>query len=136
MISVDTSALIAIVGNEPMASHCITVLEVPTEHFILSAGTLLEAQVVAARKGCRSGLDELLASLPFSIIDVTAARAEIASSAYRQFGKGFHPAGLNFGDCFAYATAKEFGCPSCTSAKTSQRRISSQRTPSPDHVII
>ena len=111
MIAVDTSALIAIVGNEPMASHCIAVLEVPTEHFILSAGTLLEAQIVAARKGCRSGLDELLASLPFSIIDVTAARAEIASSAYRQFGKGFHPAGLNFGDCFAYATAKEFGCP-------------------------
>jgi ribonuclease VapC len=111
MIAVDTSALIAVVGNEPMARHCSAVLEVPTEEFILSAGTLLEVQIVAARKGCRSGLDELLALLPFSIIEVTAARAELAASAYRQFGKTFHPAALNFGDCFAYATAREFDCP-------------------------
>ena len=111
MIAVDTSALIAVVGNEPMARRCSAVLEIPTEQFILSAGTLLEVQIVAARKGCRSGLDELLALLPFRIIDLTAARADLAASAYRQFGKGFHPAALNFGDCFSYATAREFDCP-------------------------
>ncbi len=111
MIAVDTSALIAVVRNEATAVRCSAVLEIPTEQFLLSAGTLLEVQIVAARKGCRPGLDELLALLPFNIVDVTAARAELAASAYRQFGKSFHRAALNFGDCFSYATAREFDCP-------------------------
>src|SRR5688572_15126601 len=45
------------------------------------------------------------------IIDVTPERAGLAAAAYALFGKGFHKASLNFGDCFAYATAKEFNCP-------------------------
>lgn len=101
----------AVVLNEPTADTCVAVLEDPDRRLLLSAGTLLEAQIVAARKGCRPGLDELLASIPFDIIDVTAARAEEAASAYRRFGKGFHPASLNFGDCFAYGLAREFSCP-------------------------
>jgi ribonuclease VapC len=100
----------AIVLNEPLADTCVAVLEDPERRLLLSAGTLLEAQIVAARKGCRPGLDELLASIPFDIIDVTATRAEEAAAAYRRFGKGLHPASLNFGDCFAYGLAQEFSC--------------------------
>lgn len=111
MIAVDTSALIAILLNEPSAEACSTVLKNPETSFLLSAGTLLEVQIVAARKSCRPGLEELLATVRFQVIDVTAARAEQAAAAYQQFGKSFHAAGLNFGDCFAYATAKEFDCP-------------------------
>ncbi len=111
MIALDTSAIIAILLNEPMAAPCIAVLEAPNEQFVISAGTLLEVQIVAARKDCRPGLDELFRQLPFEIVDVTSARAESAAEAFRRFGKGFHPASLNFGDCFAYATAKEFDCP-------------------------
>jgi ribonuclease VapC len=111
LIAIDTSALIAIVLDEPSARACSAVLKNPEIDFLISAGTLLEVQIVAARKGCRTGLQELLATIPFKVIDVTAPRAELAAAAYRQFGKNFHPAGLNYGDCFAYATAKEFGCP-------------------------
>jgi ribonuclease VapC len=46
-----------------------------------------------------------------SVIEVTPQRAKDAAAAYGLWGKSFHPAGLNFGDCFAYATAKEHDCP-------------------------
>ncbi|WP_377296691.1 type II toxin-antitoxin system VapC family toxin [Rhizobium sp. SGZ-381] len=111
MIVVDTSALMAIILDEPSADSCTAVLEDPTQRLLLSAGTLLEVYVVAARKNCRPGLDALLAAIPFDIITVTASRAEMAAAAYRRFGKGFHKAGLNFGDCFAYGLARELDCP-------------------------
>lgn len=77
----------------------------------MSAGTLLELKIVALQKKCSDGLVRLITSLDFKIIDVTSTRAELAAAAYQRFGKGFHPAALNFGDCFSYATAKEFNCP-------------------------
>ncbi|MDZ7873676.1 MAG: type II toxin-antitoxin system VapC family toxin [Rhizobium sp.] len=111
MITVDTSALIAIVKNEPTAARCTAVLEIPNRPLLLSAGTLLELKIVALQKKCSDGLFRLITSLDFEIIDLTASRAELAAAAYQRFGKGMHPASLNFGDCFSYATAKEFDCP-------------------------
>lgn len=110
MIVVDTSALIAVVNNEAMASLCSDVLVAESEALIC-AGTLTEALIVARRKKVLPGLTKLLGQLPLSIIALNELRAGRAAAAYALWGKGFHPASLNFGDCFAYATAKEFDCP-------------------------
>lgn len=111
MIVLDTSALIAIIKNEATAKACVAVLEIPNSRLVLSAGTLLELKIVALQKNCTDELSRLIASLNVEIIDLTASRAEFAAAAYQRFGKGIHPASLNFGDCFSYATAKEFDCP-------------------------
>lgn len=58
-----------------------------------------------------SDMDELLQTLELEIVDVTADRAGLARAANRRFGRKFHPARLNFGDCFAYALAKELDEP-------------------------
>lgn len=110
MIVVDTSALIAVVNNEVMAQQCIDVLVAESEVLICS-GTLTEALIVARRMKVLPGLTKLLGQLPLSIIDLNEIRAGRAAAAYALWGKSFHPAGLNFGDWFAYATAKEFDCP-------------------------
>jgi ribonuclease VapC len=80
---------------------------------MISAATLTEAKIVSAARGLADSMDELLASKGISdvIIDVTPARAERAADAYTRWGKGFHRAALNYGDCFAYAAAREFDCP-------------------------
>ncbi|PYB73019.1 type II toxin-antitoxin system VapC family toxin [Rhizobium wuzhouense] len=111
MIALDTSALIAIIKNEPTGRACAAVLAIPNRRLLLSAGTLLELKIVALQKKCSDQLSQLIASLNFEIVDLTQARAERAAAAYQRFGKGFHPAALNFGDCFSYATAQEFDCP-------------------------
>jgi ribonuclease VapC len=111
VIALDTSALIAIIKNEATAKACAAVLEIPNSRLVLSAGTLLELKIVALQKNCTDELSRLIASLNVEIIDLTASRAEFAAAAYQRFGKGIHPASLNFGDCFSYATAKEFDCP-------------------------
>lgn len=110
MIAIYTSALIAVIRNEPTAKACAAVLEIPKRRLLLSAGALLELKIVALQKQCSDQLSELIASLNFEIIELTRARSERASFAYQSFGKGFHPAALNFGDCFSYATAEEFDC--------------------------
>lgn len=111
MIALDTSALIAIIKNEATAKSCAAVLEIPNRRLVLSAGTLLELKIVALQKNCTDELSRLIASLNVETIDLTASRAEFAAAAYQRFGKGIHPASLNFGDCFSYTTAKEFDCP-------------------------
>lgn len=67
--------------------------------------------IVASRRGLDAPLAAYLDGLAPTILPLTKERAERAAAAYRRFGKGFHPAGLNFGDCFAYAAAEEFACP-------------------------
>jgi ribonuclease VapC len=57
----------------------------------------------------RIGSMRLVADAEIEIVPVTARHAELARAAYRRFGKGNHPAGLTFGDCFAYALAAERG---------------------------
>jgi ribonuclease VapC len=110
MIAVDTSALIAILANEPQGPSCRKIFE-GEELILVSAGTVLEASIVAAKRGLPKQMRTLLSAVTVKIIDVTPVRSELAAEAYINWGKGFHAASLNFGDCFAYATACEFDCP-------------------------
>ncbi len=110
MIVIDTSALMAILLDEPAADHCIHILSTDTP-LAISAGTLAEAQIVAARRGGRAALDRLIARLRPEVVSVTAADARRVGDAYERWGKGIDPAGLNFGDCFAYALAIARACP-------------------------
>lgn len=110
MIAVDTSALMAIVLGEPGADACMGVLEVETE-VLISAGTLAEALIVAGRRDVSVEMSALIDNLGFTVIPVSASVARRIDQAYGRWGKGVHPAGLNFGDCFAYALASEHDCP-------------------------
>lgn len=110
MMVIDTSALIAVVRNESLATECRAVMRMEP-YIILSAGTLIEAKIVAARRGLAEEMEELLRVAIAEIVPVTFERAENIAAAYALWGKGVHPASLNFGDCFAYATASEYGCP-------------------------
>jgi ribonuclease VapC len=109
MIAVDTSALMAIVLNEPQADACIQALAVEGE-VLISAATVAEALVVAARRNVGEEMERLIDGLGFEIVSVTAASARRVARAYEIWGKGIHPAALNFGDCFAYDLAKEQSC--------------------------
>ncbi len=110
MIVVDTSALVAIVLREKEAPACITALQSETE-ILMSAGTFAEALIVSARRRVADEMVRLFDVLTIEIVSVTPASARRVAQAYEQWGKGAHPAGLNFGDCFAYALAKEQSCP-------------------------
>jgi len=110
VIAVDTSALMAIVLNEPQADACIAALEAE-DHLLISAGTVAEALIVAARRNVGEEIERLIEELGFEIFSVTLATAQRVAAAYARWGKGLHPAGLNFGDCFAYQLAIEHGCP-------------------------
>ncbi|WP_316214379.1 MULTISPECIES: type II toxin-antitoxin system VapC family toxin [unclassified Bradyrhizobium] len=110
MIAVDTSALMAIVLNEPEAGACIAALGAEDE-LVISAGTVAEALIVAARRNVRDEMEQLIAGLGFEIVSLTAAGAQRVAMAYRSWGQGMHPAALNFGDCFAYELAKQHDCP-------------------------
>ncbi len=111
---VDSSALIAIILREPEAEIFAAIL-LASQRNRISAANYLEAAIVAdarVQQDSRIGAyDDLVASVRLEIEDVTVRRAGDARAAYRRFGKGYHPARLNFGDCFAYALAKESGEP-------------------------
>lgn len=109
MIAVDTSALMAIVLNEREADSCIAALEAEDD-LLISAGTIAEALIVAARRKVADEMEELIDGLGFQVINVTPASARRIAQAYERWGKGAHAAALNFGDCFAYEVAKEHGC--------------------------
>jgi ribonuclease VapC len=110
MIVVDTSALIAVVFDEAKAGACSKALEADSE-VLISAGTLAECLVVARRRHESQEVERLIVDLGMEIVNVTPASARRVAQAYERWGKGMHPAGLNFGDCFAYALAKEHSCP-------------------------
>ncbi|AYG67349.1 MULTISPECIES: type II toxin-antitoxin system VapC family toxin [unclassified Rhizobium] len=110
MIVVDTSALIALVQSEAAADQCQAALR-NQDQLIISAGTYAEALIVATMRGLREEMDKLFEITVFQIVPVTPERARLAAAAYSLWGKEAHPASLNYGDCFSYATAKEFDCP-------------------------
>jgi ribonuclease VapC len=106
---IDTSALVAVLDQEPEAERIVRTLASATER-MLSAANLVEVGIVMqARRGDDGArdLDLLLAKLRVDIAAVTADQADIARKAFRRYGRGRHPANLNFGDCFAYALAKD-----------------------------
>jgi ribonuclease VapC len=109
MIAVDTSALMAIVLNEPEANACIAALETEDE-ILISAGTVAEALIVAGRRNVGEEMARLIDELGFEFVSVTPESARRIAAAYERWGKGLHPAALNFGDCFAYEVAKNHGC--------------------------
>ena len=110
MIAVDTSALMAIVLDEADASACIAALETDDD-ILISAATVAEALIVAARRNVGEEMAKLIDGLGFNIVAVTEASARRVALAYGRWGKGVHAAGLNFGDCFAYELAREQDCP-------------------------
>lgn len=109
MIAVDTSALMAIVLKEPQAGACLAALEAEAE-VLISAGTLAETLIVSAGRNVGVEIRRLIDRLAPNVISVMPATARGIAEAYRLWGRGMHPAGLNFGDCFAYALAKEHAC--------------------------
>ena len=109
MIAVDTSALMAIVLGDPEADSCIAALEGENE-IVISAGTVAEALIVAARRNVRAEVERLINELGLEVVALTPAAARGVADAYERWGKGVHRAALNFGDCFAYSLAKEKGC--------------------------
>jgi ribonuclease VapC len=109
----DTSAVLAMLFVEPEAEAFARAVA-RAEYRRISAANLLEAGIVADHQAdARAGrqLDALVARIELSTEPVTAEHVRIARQAYLDFGKGNHPAGLNFGDCFAYALAKATGEP-------------------------
>lgn len=66
---------------------------------------------MAARRNVAGEMAALIEDLAFEIVSITPAAARRVAAAYERWGKGVHPAGLNFGDCFAYEAAKEHACP-------------------------
>ena len=109
MVVVDTSAIIAILFQEPEAER-ITRAILKEAPCLFSAASLFEAGIILqARHGDEGArdLDLLLHKLGLKIESVTEKQANAARKAYKQFGKGIHPAGLNYGDCFSYALAKD-----------------------------
>ncbi|MDE2377232.1 type II toxin-antitoxin system VapC family toxin [Bradyrhizobium sp.] len=109
MIAVDTSALMAIVLGEPQAGTCIDALEAADE-ILISAGTVAESLIVAARRDVGDEMNRLIDGLGLNVVSVTQASAPRIAQAYALWGKGIHPAGLNLGDCFAYDVAKQHDC--------------------------
>ncbi len=109
----DTSAILAVLLREPLAPRLTTVLEENPDRRLSAASLVEAAMVMQSRHGDlgEGELDLLVHRLRIDVVSVTAEHAERARSAFRRFGKGRHPAGLNFGDCFAYALAVALGEP-------------------------
>lgn len=110
---VDSSVIIAILQNEKDANElAAALLRAPVRR--MSAVTWVESAIVT--DGNRNPVlsrrfDDLLSDVHMRMETVTPSQAKIARDAYRDFGKGRHKAGLNFGDCFSYALAKEMDEP-------------------------
>lgn len=100
----------AILLDEPEAADCMDALST-AEALSISAGTVAEALIVADRRGCGQEMRRLLDGLGIGVLPVTPAMARQVADAYGRWGKGINPAGLNFGDCFAYALANEMAAP-------------------------
>ena len=110
MIVVDTSALMAIVLDEPEADRIAEAIQ-HAERLAISAATVAEALIVARRRGLGDEMARLIDGLGADIVPVARLGAEDVADAYDRWGKGVHTAGLNFGDCFAYALARRLGGP-------------------------
>lgn len=104
---VDTSAVVAILKDEPEREAFVEAL-VAAEGHAMSAATYVELCAVVDRlenPAVSRQLDDLLDRFGIEIVDVTIDQARLARAAYRDFGRGRHPAALNFGDLFSYALA-------------------------------
>ena len=110
---IETSALVAMLTDEPDAQRFEAAVEADPVRLMSTASYLEAAIVIEQRFGEPGGreLDLWLHRAGVDLVSVDAEQAEVARSAYRRFGKGRNRAGLNYGDCFAYALAKVSGEP-------------------------
>ena len=110
---VDTSAVLAVMFGEPDAERYERAIA-GALHCRMSVANFLETAIVLESRSGGAGGDELdlfLDRAPVELVPVTAGHAQAARRAWRRFGRGNHPAGLNFGDCFAYALSEATGEP-------------------------
>jgi ribonuclease VapC len=109
----DTSALLVLLLDEPEAEDFRAAVEDDSTRLVSSATLLETALVIEARKGEPGGreLDALVQKADVVVVPVEAEHVFEGRRAYRRFGKGRHPAGLNFGDLFAYALSRISGEP-------------------------
>lgn len=110
---VDSSALIAILNEEPETEAFIRLLS-SSPCALLSCATYVEMSIILQSRyheGGTAALDRLISTYNIALVPFTAAQASLASLAFQKYGKGCHKTGLNFGDCMAYALAKDTGEP-------------------------
>lgn len=110
---IDSSALFAILLQESEAERFVRAIASDPVR-LLSAGSWLELSIgVYLRAGDEGlhSLDLLAAKFQVEVVSMTPHQAEVARRAFKQYGKGIHPARLNFGDCIVYALAKDTGEP-------------------------
>jgi ribonuclease VapC len=100
----------AILLHEAAGSACKAALGTD-DQILISAGTLVEALIVAGGRQLRNQMLDLTESIGLEVVPVSEAMARRVADAYARWGRGAKSAGLNFGDCFAYALAKENDCP-------------------------
>ena len=110
MIAVDTSALMAILLEEPHAPDCVKALA-SGHPILISAATVAESLIVAEGRGARTQMEALIDGLGLQVVPLDPAAARRVSDVYARWGRGFHAAALNFGDCFAYELANSSQCP-------------------------
>jgi ribonuclease VapC len=123
---IDTSAIIAVLLNEANAVSIAQAIETGSPR-LLSAANFLEASIVIeSRKGEAGGgeLDLMLYRAAIEVVAVDQDQVEIARLAWRRFGKGRHPAGLNYGECFAMLSQNPVGYRCCFRATISRKPIS------------
>jgi ribonuclease VapC len=121
---IDTSALVAILDQEPEAERITRTLAATPERMLSAANLVGVGIVMQARRGDDGArdVDLLLAKLRVEIVPFTARQAEIARKAFRRYGRGRHDAKLNFGDCFAYALARTQQLRCCSRATILDKR--------------
>ena len=110
---VDSSAIIAVLGNEREADSLEHAISQASARSISVVSYVETAIVIDSRRDATLSrrLDDFLRLMSIRVEPVTVEQGRIAREAYRDYGKGRHRAGLNFGDCFAYALAKDKGEP-------------------------
>lgn len=110
---IDTSALLAILQDEPERRAFNEAIEA-ADHRAISTATLVETSIVIeARYGAEGlrDLDQFLSRAQIEVVPFDVEQAHAARRAFSLYGKGRHAAGLNYGDCFPYALAKVLGAP-------------------------
>ncbi len=110
---IDPSAIFAILQNEPERARFNAAIAAADQRRLSAASLVALSIVVEARFGIegQNDLDLFLATANITIVPFNANQAQIARSAFRRFGKGRHPAGLNLGDCYSYALAQSCAAP-------------------------
>ena len=110
---IDSSVLIAILLKEPEATYYAKLLANSGDIYISAVSIVESSMVIEYKRGEAGGIeyDELLKIIAPTIIAFDEQQAKLARAAWREYGKGRHPAKLNFGDCCSYAAAKYLNQP-------------------------